>query len=405
MASGKLIISLVATACVAALMAAQEALAMSEDHRMEEYHKRGYKWPLEKVVPDTPGWRRICDRRFEQIERVEDNSNRYNGWMGFITSALIATNYTENGWGLTRAPEHIHRRLQERLHKTLEIKKIEKKECTADDTMEEEGECIATEQETIVPGGEHTRKEHFINVIGGDDDARPIMITDFKENMDILEEMKPMFEWWSGVDLKGSIAYGIRAYRNDSNLLMHVDKSSTHVISGIFHIDRSDDAEPWPIVIEDFKGNTNQVYLEPGDILFYESSKCFHGRPQTFIGGYYASLFMHYRPVDFNAVGMSDEIHYAVPGHWHRNLPPKEGLDDLEVVGTSFKEPNCKNLLCALDETNPQSENLVNWYGPAPKGQIVTAGWDPKTMTPPKEWEEGYDGGKRDAGGDKAAWS
>ena len=27
------------------------------------------------------------------------------------------------------------------------------------------------------------------------------------------------------------------------------------------------------IVIEDFKGNTNQVYLEPGDILFYESSK------------------------------------------------------------------------------------------------------------------------------------
>eukprot|EP01083_Nonionella_stella_P309172 1093872_1 len=96
--------------------------------------------------------------------------------------------------------------------------------------------------------------------------------------MDILEEMKPMFEWWSGIDLEGSIAYGIRAYRNDSNLLMHIDKSSTHIISGIFHVDRSEDAEPWPIVIEDFRGNTNQVYLEPGDVLFYESSKCFHGR-------------------------------------------------------------------------------------------------------------------------------
>ena len=95
-----------------------------------------------------------------------------------------------------------------------------------------------------------------------------------------------------GIYLQGSTAYGIRAYRNDSNLLMHVDKSNTHVISGIYHIDRSDDAEPWPIVIEDFSGKTNQVFLEPGDLLFYESSKCHHGRPQTFIGGYYASLFM-----------------------------------------------------------------------------------------------------------------
>ncbi len=62
--------------------------------------------------------------------------------------------------------------------------------------------------------------------------------------------------------------------------------------SGIYHVDHSEDSEPWPIVIEDFQGNVNQVYLESGDILFYESSKCFHGRPQTFIGSYYASIFM-----------------------------------------------------------------------------------------------------------------
>ena len=143
------------------------------------------------------------------------------------------------------------------------------------------------------PIGQGAREEHFINVIEAEDHARPIMITgEPNENYDILREMKPMFEWWSGVELQPSTAYGIRAYRNDSNLLMHTDKSTTHVISGIFHVDRSDDAEPWPIVIEDFRGNTNQVYLAPGDVLFYESSKCFHGRPQKFIGGYYASLFM-----------------------------------------------------------------------------------------------------------------
>ena len=139
------------------------------------------------------------------------------------------------------------------------------------------------------------------------------------------------------------------------------------------------------------------MYLEPGDLLFYESSKCFHGRPQTFIGSYYASLFMHYRPVDYAADTISNEIHYAVPEHWHVELPPREGLDKLEVVGTSFKEPNCKKLLCSLDENHPESRNLVNWHGPAPKGKIVTTGWNSETMEPPKDWSDKHDGGKRDA--------
>ena len=209
--------------------------------------------------------------------------------MQLMASAIVTSNYTENGWGLTRAPEHITRRLQERLHATLGVaKKIERKQC-ADDGEE----CLVSEDEILEPIGQGAQEEHFVNVIEAEDHARPIMITgEPNENYDILREMKPMFEWWSGIELQPSIAYGIRAYRNDSNLLMHVDKSTTHVISGIYHVDRSDDAEPWPIVIEDFRGNTNQVYLAPGDVLFYESSKCFHGRPQKFIGSYYASLFM-----------------------------------------------------------------------------------------------------------------
>mmetsp|Transcript_11704 Transcript_11704/g.28767 ORF Transcript_11704/g.28767 Transcript_11704/m.28767 type:complete len:414 (-) Transcript_11704:192-1433(-) len=394
------IVAVAAAMLIAALAPMHDASAMMESDRMEEYRKRGYKWPLEKVIPDTPGWRRILDRRFEQIERVEGSNDKYNGWLAFMTSAIVATNYTENGWGLTRAPQHITRRLQERLHKTLEVTRIERVRTTCDDDNENSegktgGECIADEREIVEPAGEGTRKEHFVNVIGGEDNSRPIMISDTQANDDLLDEMKPMFEWWSGVDLEGSIAYGIRAYRNDSNLLMHVDKSSTHVISGIYHVDRSDDAEPWPIVIEDFQGNVNQVYLEPGDLLFYESSKCFHGRPQTFIGGYYASIFMHYRPEVYDEAMDNESQHYAVPEHWHETKPPKEGLDELEVIGTSFREPKCKNLLCSLDENNAQSEYLVNWHGPAPQGKIVTTGWDPKTMTPPEDWEEGYDGGKR----------
>eukprot|EP00984_Skeletonema_dohrnii_P024995 scaffold14144_cov91-Skeletonema_dohrnii-CCMP3373.AAC.9 len=370
--------SLLLFCCTTALLYSPTVVhSMSEEHRLEQRQKHGYaQWPP-TVVPNTPGWNRIMNRRFEQISRIRNRDDKWNAWVAIMTSALIATNYTENGWGLTRAPDHITRRLQRRLNRTL------------------------LEEGIIDPSGKSTYKEHYIPVIGGEEHARPLMITNAHDNREILNEMTPFFEWWSGIDLKPSIAYGIRAYRNDSNLLMHIDKPTSHVISGIYHVGRSEDAEPWPIVIEDFHGNTNQVYLTPGDILFYESSKCNHGRPQTFYGGYYASLFMHYAPAspDFDGKALLHERDLAVPPHWHVDFPPQDGLDEFEMVGTSFKEPKCKNLLCALDDTSEQSKNTVNWYGPAPKGMIVTNGWDPETMEPPKEWvERGYDGGKRREG-------
>ena len=73
---------------------------------------------------------------------------------------------------------------------------------------------------------------------------------------------------------------------------MHIDKSETHIISCILHIDHSEDSEDWPILIEDFQGNTNEVILTSGDMLFYESSKCLHGRPHTFKGSWYSSIFV-----------------------------------------------------------------------------------------------------------------
>ena len=76
---------------------------------------------------------------------------------------------------------------------------------------------------------------------------------------------------------------------------MHVDKPQTHIVSFILHIDSSDDAEPWPIFIEDYRGNTHEVTLTPGDLLFYESAKCWHGRPRRLNGSWYSSVFSHYR--------------------------------------------------------------------------------------------------------------
>lgn len=44
-------------------------------------------------------------------------------------------------------------------------------------------------------------------------------------------------------------------------------------------------------------GRCQAVNLEPGDLLFYESAKCMHGRPRPFKGKYYSSIFIHYLPV------------------------------------------------------------------------------------------------------------
>lgn len=47
-------------------------------------------------------------------------------------------------------------------------------------------------------------------------------------------------------------------------------------------------------------GVTTEVDLQPGQLLLYESAKCTHGRPRTFRGNWYTSMFIHYRPQEYN---------------------------------------------------------------------------------------------------------
>jgi hypothetical protein len=76
-----------------------------EGDRLKEYAARNYTWPLEHVVPDTPGWTKLMERRFRQLDFIQDSHDRYNAYIQTMSSALVAPNFTENGWGLTRAPQ------------------------------------------------------------------------------------------------------------------------------------------------------------------------------------------------------------------------------------------------------------------------------------------------------------
>jgi hypothetical protein len=122
-------------------------------------------------------------------------------------------------------------------------------------------------------------------------------------------------------------------------------------------------------LIEDFDGNTHEVVLSSGDMVFYESSKIFHGRPHKFKGSWYSSVFVHYYPKYGwmnTATDHNLEKHYAVPPEWSDT--PKHHFEvPLQMVGTAMKEPDCPNEWC-------QSQYALKWNTSSQHGKWI----DPK---------------------------
>ena len=46
----------------------------------------------------------------------------------------------------------------------------------------------------------------------------------------------------------------------------------------------------------DNDGHGHQVVLQPGEMVWYESARLLHGRPQLLEGEYFDNLFIHYKP-------------------------------------------------------------------------------------------------------------
>jgi hypothetical protein len=275
------------------------------------------------------------EHRLRQVQEIDNQRERYEGFIQTLNAAIVAPNFTQYGWGLAKAPDE----LMEALRKGI--------------------------RDGVAQGKQ--REEGSIEVIDGE--LTPWFIDRPDLTKRVLTELQSFPETWVGMELQPFRAYGFRLYRNQSQLHMHVDKSNTHVVSFILHIDSSDDAEPWPILLEDFDGNTHEVVLSSGDMVFYESSKVFHGRPQKFVGSWYSSIFVHYYPkfgwrdsgIDHNL-----EKHYAVPPIWSQT--PKHHFEvPLQMVGTGMKEPDCPNEWC-------QSQYALKWNTPSQHGKWI----DPK---------------------------
>jgi len=113
----------------------------------------------------------------------------------------------------------------------------------------------------------------------------------------IHSSLKPQLEKWSNTELIPTFVYGIRVYKKGSVLMSHRDRLKTHIISAIINVDQEVDEE-WPLVIEDNYYRKHQVFLNPGEIVLYESGRLIHGRPLPLQGNKFANIFCHFMPVN-----------------------------------------------------------------------------------------------------------
>lgn len=93
----------------------------------------------------------------------------------------------------------------------------------------------------------------------------------------IFDNVEKLVSEWVGRKLRQTSLYGIRLYSNQSILSTHVDRLPL-VTSCIINVDQ-DLEEPWPLEVYDHNGRAHNVTMEPGDLVFYESSTVLHGRP------------------------------------------------------------------------------------------------------------------------------
>jgi hypothetical protein len=111
--------------------------------------------------------------------------------------------------------------------------------------------------------------------------------------------LQQVVQRWVGehIPIENTDIYGIRKYQDGARLLSHVDRTQTHAVSLIVNIAQEGVRSPWYVQIYDHAYRLHEIEMSPGEIVYYESARCLHGRMTPLNGGYYVNLFTHYRPV------------------------------------------------------------------------------------------------------------
>ena len=106
-------------------------------------------------------------------------------------------------------------------------------------------------------------------------------------------------KWSNQSDLIKTHTYGIRIYEHGDIIKPHTDRPNTNVVGVICSIDQEDMKEPWGLQIKDNSGWLHEIFLEPGEMLLYESDILEHGRMHPLNGKSYANMFIHFKPKNY----------------------------------------------------------------------------------------------------------
>jgi len=137
--------------------------------------------------------------------------------------------------------------------------------------------------------------------------------------MVIIKEMQQVMQWWTQMRVRHTSTYGVRIYKRGSMLINHVDRVDTHLASAVLQVDQDVDEDGgWPLEVLLGNKTVGEVYLQPGEMVLYEGAWLRHGRPMRFKGEWFANIFTHFSPYEWNGPGRhSPDTTQPLPHMFH----------------------------------------------------------------------------------------
>ena len=182
--------SIIAVVCVLCVVSPVVFSRMTENERIAAwYADPSNTWPP-TWQNETEAFKEAMAFRESELMMLPGSRERWENFMQYTQSWLIPR-YTPVGFKLIQTPPEVQRRLKERLDEGLERY-------------------------------DSLRKESVIDVLYTPEPSRFIDLHGL--DWELLRELKPLHEEWSGLKLVPTSAYGLRLNSNQSTLSMHYDK-------------------------------------------------------------------------------------------------------------------------------------------------------------------------------------
>lgn len=125
---------------------------------------------------------------------------------------------------------------------------------------------------------------------------RPITEEDGRQFAALSEWIRAALSQWTGQNVNERTAvYGARQYHRGSICGMHTDAMQTHAFSAIYQLDQQGMDQPWGLDYVTHGGEEGRAFMEPGDVMLYESASSIHGRKTPLRGDEFTNVFFHFR--------------------------------------------------------------------------------------------------------------